>query len=340
MTSPTTQNDAPAAVRDQAPAAASQRRSRALNLVLDNVVWLLIVVFALIANAMNPFFLTLPNLQNILVQATTFGFVALAVALTLLLGEIDLSVIGILGVSGATGAYLMNRGLPGLLAVGVVLLLGALIGLVNGICIARFRMNSLIETLAMGLALGGAVLAITKGQTITISSPSYLWLGQGYAGTWPVMPIALVVVFVVLAVVLQRTRWGRRLYATGGNVRAAYASGINTNRVRVQTFVASGLLAGAAGWLTTAYLGGVNSTVGSNNLLLYAIAAPVIGGVSLLGGRGHIVGMLGGILLLTIVQVGLQIINISAYYVAIVGGVMIFLAVLVDTVRVRHQEQG
>jgi len=340
MTSPTTRDDAPATVRGRAAATTGRPRGRGLDLVLDNVVWLLIVVFALGAYALNPFFLTVANLQNVLVQATTFGFVALAVAVTLLLGEIDLSVIGILGVAGATGAVLMRHGVPGLLAVVVVLAVGALIGLVNGICIARFRMNSLIETLAMGLALGGAVLAITKGQTITISSPSYLWLGQGYVGSWPVMPVALVLLFAVFAVVLQRTRWGRRLYATGGNVRAAYASGIDTDRVRVQTFVVSGLLAGAAGWLTTAYLGGVNSTVGSNNLLLYAIAAPVIGGVSLLGGRGHIVGMLGGTLLLTIVQVGLQIVNISAYYVAIVGGVMIFLAVLVDTVRVRNQDRA
>lgn len=320
------------------PPAGQPRRGRALNLLLDNVVWLLLILFAVIANVINTFFLTIANLQNILVQATSLGALALALAVTLLLGEIDLSVVGILGVTGAVGAVLVHRGVPGLLAVLVVVALGALIGLFNGFCISYLRMNSLIETLAMGLALGGAVLAITRGQTITIDSPSYLWIGQGLVGGWPVMPIALVVLFVVMGVVFARTRWGRRLYATGGNPRAAYASGINTRRVKLQAFVVSGLLAGIAGWLTTAYLGGVNATVGSNNLLLYAIAAPVIGGVSLFGGRGNIVGMLGGTLLLTVVQVGLQIINISAYYVAIVGGVMIFLAVVVDTVRVRHQE--
>lgn len=340
-TPPTTPTpDAAGSPKPAGPTGTARRRGggRPLNLLLNNVVWLLLIVFAVVADIINPFFLTVPNLQNILVQATSLAALALALAVTLLLGEIDLSVVGVLGVSGAVGAVLVQHGMPGGAAILIVLALGAFIGLINGFCISYLRMNSLIETLAMGLALGGAVLAITRGQTITIDSPSYLWIGQGMIGGWPVMPIALVLLFVIMGVVFSRTRWGRRLYATGGNPRAAYASGINVKRVKLQAFVVSGLLAGIAGWLTTSYLSGVNATVGSNNLLLYAIAAPVIGGVSLFGGRGNIVGMLGGTLLLTVVQVGLQIINISAYYVAIVGGVMIFLAVVVDTVRVRHQE--
>ena len=314
-----------------------RRQRRVLDFALDNIVWILLIVFALLANAMNPFFLSLLNLQNVLVQATTLGFLGVAIALTLLLGEIDLSVVGILGFSGACGALLVNSGLPGPLAVLAVIAIGALIGMVNGLCVAKLRMNSLIETLAMGLTLGGGVLALTRGTTITISDTGYTFMGQGLLFGWPVMPAALILLFVVIAVVLTRTRWGRQLYATGGNRKAAYAAGINTSRVRVQAFVLSGLLAGCAGWLATAYLSGINSTVGQD-LLLYAIAAPVIGGVSLFGGRGRVIGMLGGVLLLTVVQVGLQLVNISAYYVAMVGGAMIFLAVVVDAVRIRRRE--
>ena len=312
------------------------RRSRVLDVALDNIVWILLIVFALLADVLNPFFLTVPNLQNVLVQATTLGFLGVAIALTLLLGEIDLSVVGILGFSGALGALAVNAGWPGPLAILLVLAVGTVIGLINGICIAKLRMNSLIETLAMGLTLGGAVLAVTKGQTITVRDTGYTFVGQGTLGTWPVMPLALVLLFVVMVVVLNRTAWGRGLYATGGNQRAAFAAGINTDRVQIGAFVVSGLLAGFAGWLATAYLSGINSTVGGD-LLLYAIAAPVIGGVSLFGGRVRVLGMLGGILLLTVVQVGLQLVNISAYYVAMVGGAMIFLAVFVDAVRVRRQ---
>ena len=332
----TTLQTAPAAGAET-PSATPRRRGRWADLALDNIVWLLLVVFILLATALNPFFLSLANFQNILVQTTTLGFLAVAIALAMLLGEIDLSVVGILGFSGAIGATLMERGLPGGVAILVVLAIGAVIGLINGFCIAKLRMTSLIETLAMGLVLGGAVLAVTKGRTITISDTGYTWIGQGQLLGWPIMPVALVVLFVVIAVVLYRTPWGRKVYATGGNRRAAYAAGINTDRLVIGTYTLGGLLAGAAGWLATSYLSGVNSTMGSD-LLLYAVAAPVIGGVSLTGGRGRVLGMLGGVLLLTIVQVGLQLTNISAYYVAMAGGVMIFLAVVVDAVRVRRRQ--
>lgn len=322
-----------------APAAEPTRAPRANlgDLALDNIVWLLLVVFVVIATVLNPFFLSLPNLQNILVQTTTLGFLAVAIALTMLLGEIDLSVVGTLGFSAACGALLMEKGVPGLLAVVVVLAVGALIGLVNGLCIAKLRMTSLIETLAMGLVLGGALLALTKGRTITISDATYSFVGQGRLLGWPVMPLAFFLLFAVIAVVLYRTPWGRKLYATGGNRRAAYAAGINTDRLVIGTYVLAGLLAGFAGWLASSYLSGVNSTMGSD-LLLYAIAAPVIGGVALTGGRGRVLGMLGGVLLLTVVQVGLQLTQIDAYYVSMTGGGMIFLAVVVDAIRVRRRQ--
>lgn len=327
----------PVAPQVEAEAAAKVQRVSVGDFALDNIVWLLLVAFVIIATILNPFFFSVANFQNILVQTTTLAFVAVAIGLSMLLGEIDLSVIGILGFTGAIGAVLMDKGVPGSLAILVVLAVGAFIGLVNGICVAKVRMTSLIETLAMGLLLGGGVLAVTKGRTITISDTSYTWLGQGQILGWPIMPVSLVVLFLALAFVLYRTPWGRKIYATGGNTRAAYAAGIDTERLTIGTFVLGGFLSGCAGWLATSYLSGVTATMGSD-LLLYAVAAPVIGGVSLTGGRGRVLGMLGGVLLLTVVQVGLQLTNISAYYVSMAGGMMIFLAVAVDAVRVRRRQ--
>lgn len=327
----------PVAPQVEAAAAAKVQRVSVGDFALDNIVWLLLVAFVIIATILNPFFFSVANFQNILVQTTTLAFVAVAIGLSMLLGEIDLSVIGILGFTGAIGAVLMEKGVPGSLAILVVLAVGAFIGLVNGICVAKVRMTSLIETLAMGLLLGGGVLAVTKGRTITISDTSYTWLGQGQILGWPIMPVSLVVLFLALAFVLYRTPWGRKIYATGGNTRAAYAAGIDTERLTIGTFVLGGFLSGCAGWLATSYLSGVTATMGSD-LLLYAVAAPVIGGVSLTGGRGRVLGMLGGVLLLTVVQVGLQLTNISAYYVSMAGGMMIFLAVTVDAVRVRRRQ--
>lgn len=308
--------------------------SRALPLVLNNIVWLLLVLFAVVGYLLNPFFFSIPNMQNILVQATTLGFLAVGIAFTLLIGEIDLSVVGVLGFSGSIGAVAVNAGVPPVLSILLVIATGGVFGLINGLCVAKLGMNSLITTLAMGLTLTGAVLAITAGTTITISEPGYTFIGTQSIGGWPIMPIALILLFVVVTVLLNRSRWGRSVYATGGNERAAFAAGVRTTRVRLSAFVVSGLLAGCAGWVSTAYLSGVNSTIGSD-ILLYAIAAPVIGGVSLTGGVGKVTGILGGILLITVVQVGLQLSSISAYYVAMAGGLMIFVAVFIDVLRVR-----
>ncbi|GAA2009723.1 ABC transporter permease [Nakamurella flavida] len=314
--------------------AATRGRPGAVPLVLNNIVWVLLVLFAIVGYLLNPFFFSIPNAQNILVQATTLGFLAVGIAFTLLIGEIDLSVVGVLGFSGAIGAVAVNNGVPPLLSILLVIATGGLIGLINGFCVAKLKMNSLITTLAVGLTLGGAVLAITEGTTITIDQPGYTFIGTQSIGGWPIMPLALVILFVVVFVLLNRTRWGRSIYATGGSERASFAAGVRTTRVRMSAFVVSGLLAGCAGWIATAYLSGVNSTIGSD-ILLYAIAAPVIGGVSLTGGVGKVAGILGGILLITVVQVGLQLSSISAYYITMAGGAMIFVAVLIDIVRIR-----
>lgn len=318
----------------QAVAPAPRRRSRTVPLVLNNIVWMLLVVFAFVGYLLNSFFFSIPNMQNILVQATTLGFLAVGISFTLLIGEIDLSVVGVLGFSGSIGAVAVNAGIPPFLCILLVIATGGVLGLVNGLCVAKLGMNSLITTLAVGLTLEGAVLAITTGTTITISEPGYTFIGTQSIGGWPIMPVALILLFFIVTVLLNRSRWGRSIYATGGNERAAFAAGVRTTRVRTSAFIVSGLLAGCAGWVSTAYLSGVNSTIGSG-ILLYAIAAPVIGGVSLTGGVGKVTGILGGILLITVVQVGLQLSSISAYYVSMAGGAMIFVAVLIDVLRVR-----
>jgi simple sugar transport system permease protein len=312
------------------------RLTKFADLALNNVVWIMLVVIAVAAGMMNPFFMSLANLQNILVQTTVLGVVALAVGVALLIGEIDLSVIGNLVFSGLMGVLLVRHDVPWMLAILATIATGTVIGTMNGFFVAKLKMNSLIGTLAMGLVLTGAVLAITKGQTLTTDSTSYAYIGNHSIGPWPIMPLVLLAAALLAGFVASRTVWGRRIYATGGNQRAAQAAGIRTDRVRIQAFAVAGALAGLAGFLQTSYLTGVNPTVGSD-LLLYAVAAPVIGGVSLHGGQGRILGLMGGALLITVVQVALQIVSVSAYFVQIVGGALILFAVLVDAVRIRRQ---
>ncbi len=306
--------------------------------LLDNIVWLLIVLFSVLTGYLNPFFLTTGNLQNVLVQSTTLGVLVLALSFTLLIGEIDLSVVGNLVFSGMVGAFAMqNYGMHWMIAVALTIGAGAAVGLLNGYFVAYLRMNSLIATLAMGLLLQGAVLAATQARTVVITNPGYSYIGVASIGSWSVLPIALIITYAVAYLVLGYSAWGRNLYATGGNKRAALAAGIDVKRVRMQAFLSSGLVAGIAGYVYAAYLGGVSVTVGSTTLL-YAVAAPVIGGVSLQGGRGRVVGMLGGTLLITVIQTGLQLINVSAYFIQMIGGSMILLAIAIDAFRVRQEE--
>ena len=316
------------------PAARENRGRDILRKSLQHVVWGwlagLIVVFGLL----NSFFFSTANLQNILTQATVLGLLGLAQSLPLLVSEIDLSIAANTGFSSVVGALLVTQlGAPSLVGAAVGIAVGGLIGFVNGVCITSLRMVSLIESLGMMIILQGALLAISQGNTITDLPDAYTWIGQATFGGWPAMPLVLLAAFVAMSLMLRRTVLGRSLYATGGNAAAAFVAGIRTNRIKVTAFTLSGLLAGLAGYLLAAWQMAITSDQG-NGFLLYAIAAPIIGGVSVFGGRGNTLGIFGGVMLLTVIHVGLAVVSVPSFYVNMIGGVLIFVAVAVDAIRV------
>ncbi|TBU78454.1 ABC transporter permease [Phytopseudomonas daroniae] len=319
-----------------APATSKMNGQAVLGWVLHNVVWIWLIALVAIFGAFNEFFLTLINLQNVMVQATVLGTLGLAVALPLLVAEIDLSIPANAGFSSAVGALAYSElGLPWFAAVAIGLLVGTLIGFFNGLCITRLKMVSLIETLAMMIILQGALLALTQGKTLTNLSDGYVWIGQATIGDWPLMPVVFFLAMVVIGVVLKRTVLGRSIYAVGGNPVASNSAGIRVARVKIITYTISGFLAALAGFLLASWQMAITSNQGSS-YLLYAIAAPIIGGISVFGGRGNVKGVLGGVLLLTVIQVGLAIVNVPSFYVGMIGGVMIFIAVAIDAFRVRY----
>ncbi|MEM1129658.1 MAG: ABC transporter permease [Pseudomonadota bacterium] len=305
------------------------------DFLLNNVVWFMLIALVLLFSFMNPFFFTAANFQNILVQATVLGLLALAAALPLLVGEIDLSIAGNLGLSSAVGALAsIEMGLPTFAGVGVGIAFATLIGFINGFCVTKLRMVSLIATLGMMIILGGALLAITKGSTIISFSDAYIWVGQATIfGGWPVMPLFLLATYVIMGIVLTRTVFGRKIYATGGNTDAAFVAGISIDRVKIAAFTLSGMIAGLAGYFLASWQIAIVSDQGSG-FLLYSIAAPILGGISVFGGRGRVLGILGGVLLLTVIQTGLSIVNVPSFYVEMIGGFLIFVAVAVDALRV------
>jgi len=319
---------------------AGERRATMRNAVawiIHNVVWIWLVALIVGFGVFNQFFLTVMNMQNITVQATVLGMLGLAVALPLLVAEIDLSIPANLGFSSAIGAIAYSDwGLPWLPAMFIGVAVATAIGFFNGLCITKLRMVSLIQTLSMMIILQGALLALTQGKTLTNLSDGYVWIGQATTiGGWPLMPLILLVALALIGVLLNMTILGRSIYAVGGNPLASNSAGIRVDRVKIITYTIAGFIAGVGGFLLASWQMAITSNQGSS-YLLYAIAAPIIGGVSVFGGRGNVIGILGGVLLLTVIQVGLAIINVPSFYVGMIGGVMIFIAVAIDAIRVRY----
>ena len=304
--------------------------------LLHNVVWIWLVILVALFGYFNSFFFTIFNLQNIMVQATVLGMLAIAVSLPLLVAEIDLSIPANLGFSSAVGALAVtDYGAPWWLGALAGVAVATAIGFFNGLCITRLRMVSLIQTLSMMIILQGALLALTQGKTITALPEGYTWIGQAAVDGWPIMPLVFVVALVGLGVLLRRTVLGRSIYAVGGNAPAANSAGIRVDRTKIAAYTMAGFIAGIGGFLLASWQMAITSNQGSS-FLLYAIAAPIIGGVSVFGGRGNVVGVFGGVMLLTVIQVGLAIIAVPSFYVGMIGGVMIFIAVAIDAIRVRY----
>jgi len=305
--------------------------------IIHNIVWIWLVALIVGFGVFNQFFLTMMNMQNITVQATVLGMLGLAVALPLLVAEIDLSIPANLGFSSAIGAIAYSDwGLPWLPAMFIGVAVATAIGFFNGLCITKLRMVSLIQTLSMMIILQGALLALTQGKTLTNLSDGYVWIGQATTiGGWPLMPLILIVALCLIGVLLNMTVLGRSIYAVGGNPLASNSAGIRVDRVKIITYTIAGFIAGIGGFLLASWQMAITSNQGSS-YLLYAIAAPIIGGVSVFGGRGNVIGILGGVLLLTVIQVGLAIVNVPSFYVGMIGGVMIFIAVAIDAIRVRY----
>lgn len=308
--------------------------------VIDNIVWVLlligVIVFIILKpNYFNP--IANPSLYlNIPMQASVMGVMTIGLAGTILLGDIDLSCVGIMAVSAATGILIFKNGIvPIPIAMIIILIMGALLGFVNGVLIAKLKAVALIETLAMNNLLAGVVLAITRGRTITINEKGYTILGQGKIGGFlPFLVIIFLLVYIIMYFVWNRTALGRSLFAVGGNARCAKVSGINVDRIRIAAFTISGLMAGLAGLMLSSKMGSINSVFGSS-YSMDIIAAAVIGGTSLAGGVGKVSGVLGGVLLLNFIQVGLQVFGMDSYYVEAATGLIILLAVLIDSFRVR-----
>jgi ribose transport system permease protein len=280
-----------------------------------------------------PHFLTLDNLAIVARQVSLIAIIAIGMTFVILLGGIDLSVGSVVALASVVVGYvIVILQLP--LAAGVLagLLAGALIGILNGLLIIKTRVPPFIVTLGMMGMARGAALVITKGSTISGLPGGYLVIGQGYVSGVPI-PVVIVLVLAVIAhIFLSRTTMGRHIYFIGSNEEAAILSGINVDRVKVIIFTLCSTLAAFEAIIETARMSTAQPAAGIG-YELSAIGAVIIGGASLLGGSGTILGTILGAALLGIITNGLILLSVSAYWQQVFSGAIIVLAVTLDTWR-------
>ncbi len=284
---------------------------------------LLVIVFGIAS----PTFLSWGNVQAILVAAAILVMLSVGQAYVIITAGIDLSVASALTLGSVVLGQAISRGWGIALACVLAVAVSTVVGVINGLVIAKGKITDFIVTLGTLSAAAGAALILSNGEPVTVTSDFLLRLAIGSLGPIPYFVIVAAVVAIVGHVVLFHTRFGTHLLATGGEPEAARAMGINTDRVKIAAYVISGFLAGLASILLTARIGAAEPAA-NTTFLLNSVAAVVLGGVSLFGGRGTVVGPVVGALLLTALVNGLTLLSVSQFYQQLAIGIVVVLAAL------------
>ena len=325
----------------EAPPPPAARRTLALARLRDLALVPAIIAVAVVGFIVSPVFLQPDNIINVLQSMSEIAIVVLAETLVLIAGKMDLSLESTFGLAPGVAAWLIvdpavTHGLgvhaiPGALAIPLVLLVGALIGAFNGLLIVRFGLNGFIVTLGMLIVLRGLLTGISGGKTFFALPESMTYLGSA---SWLGVPASIwitLVLFAVAVVILGYTRAGRSLYAIGGNVDAARAAGIRTDRVVWLTLVIASTLAALAGLLISGRLASVTAAQG-DGAIFQVFAAAVIGGVSLNGGKGTVFGAFTGVLLLFMIINVLTLGGVPAQWTNFLNGAVILVALVVSRI--------
>lgn len=292
---------------------------------------LALVVLIVFVTILNPGFVSPNNLLNLLRQVSTNALIAFGMTFVILTGGIDLSVGSTLALSSALMAGSIVAGLDPFLAMVLAVVVGGLLGGFNGLLITKGKMAPFIATLATMTIFRGATLVFTDGNPITGIGDSFIFkfVGRGYLFGIPFPVILMAVCFIILYVLLHKMTFGRKTFAIGGNEKAAFIAGIKSDRIKIAIYAISGMMASIAGIIITSRLNSAQPTAGQS-YEMDAIASVVLGGTSLSGGRGRIVGTLIGALIMGTLNNGLNLLGVSSFYQQIVKGIVIIIAVLLD----------
>lgn len=295
---------------------------------------IVLIVACCLLNMVNDAFFSSYNISTLIRTISFTTVVAFGQTLVLLTGGIDLSVAGIAGLSGIVSAWLMvNTGINPFICILLTLAFGFFAGAINGFLVTKVDLVPFIATLATGTVFSGIIYVITKGWPIQDIPEAVFPLGRGMVGPIPVPFIIMIAIAVILIIALRYFPFGRYIYAIGGNESAARISGIKNHQVKLIVYGLSGLLASLGGVLITCRLGAAQPSVGSS-WVMPSVTAAVIGGTSLLGGQGGIVGTIVGAALTGVISNAIVLLGVSSYWENVIIGIVVLIAVTIDRVRI------
>lgn len=291
-----------------------------------------LLILCFIVSLLSPYFLKVNNLFNVLRQISVIGILAVGQALIIITGGIDLSVGTVLGLTGVIAAILANTGMHPVLVFIIALIIGSLISSVNGVFVTKLRINPFIVTLGMMSITRGASLLITGGMPISIDTNKITLLGSGYLGVVPIPVIIMFAVAIIGQIFATKTLPGRNIFAVGNNERAAKLSGIRVDRVKIMTFMIMGSLCALSGLILSGTLKTAEPSAGSD-YGMDVIASVVIGGASLAGGEGSIIGVIIGAAIMGVLRNSFVLLGVSAYWQVVAIGIVTIAAVALDSLK-------
>ncbi|MDX5475025.1 MAG: ribose ABC transporter permease [Bacillaceae bacterium] len=310
-----------------------------MALLLDKYrVFIIFLVLLIIASFVSDAFFTVTNLLNVLRQVSIVAIIAVGMTLVIITAGIDLSVGSVLAFTGAVAAGVITAGLPVPLAIIICLLVGLVMGSINGLIVAKGKVPAFIATLAVMVIARGFTLVYTQGNPIVITDAGYRFIGSGRILGIPFPVILMLAIFAIMYWVLKHTTFGRNIYAVGGNEEAARLAGINVDRVKIGVYALTGFFASVSALIYTSRLMSAQPNAGSM-MELDAIAAVIIGGTRLTGGKGGVTGTLIGALIMGVLDNVLNLANVSPFYQDIAKGLVILAAVLIDSKLAKLQKQ-
>ena len=321
--------------------------------LVDNLIWILVVAALIIFSLISDRFFTPFNLVNILSRMAAIGLLVVGQAFCMITGNFDLSSESTMGLTAMVAGLMLATAENGgwglqanpLLAILTLIALGALTGVFNGVLITRFKMNNLIVTIAMMMILRGVTYGLSQGSSPSFLPAAFDWLGgsslfkvhlsTGKNLAIPVSGFFLILAFTVAFITTRYRRFGRNMYAIGSNRAAAEAAGIDPAKLILAVYIVSGICAALAGLLDAGRMDSATPRTGIG-LIFVVQAAGVIGGVSLFGGRGNMIGAFGGVLLWGILDSGLNIAKVSPFWIEVSRGLLLLFAMFLDALRVRY----